>query len=366
MTATEWIAIPPTWLSEALPAGILITDEALTVRHWCPWLERRSGLPAAGLVGRPLLEIFPELRARGLERVFERALAGESVCLPRGEHPYLLPLPPSAETPFTHMPQRARVGPLRVGERVLGTICTIVDATGQAAAEEALRQRDAYLSLAAHELRTPLTALLGRAQLLQRWLGAGAAADSRTLHSLEIVVDQGRRLSELITSVLEVARAQTGRLSISQHALDLATLARGVVERLAPTEAHPVTLEVACAALPALADPGRIEQVLRSLIGNAVKYSPGGGPIHVCAARRGSEAWLSVADKGLGIPAGELPRLFKGPFRASNAERLGVKGLGVELFVAARIVGLHGGSLTATSEEGAGSTFTVRLPLAGA
>jgi two-component system, OmpR family, phosphate regulon sensor histidine kinase PhoR len=94
-----------------------------------------------------------------------------------------------------------------------------------------------------------------------------------------------------------------------------------------------------------------------------VKFSPEGGPVEVRAARHGDEAWLSVADRGIGIPAGDRSHLFERHFRARNAERMGIKGLGVELFLAARIVELHGGSIAVESAEGYGSTFTVRLPL---
>lgn len=373
MTAIDVTACLPAWLPAALPAGIIITDAELSVRHWCSWLEQRSGLPAAALLGRPLLDSFPELRARGLEGVFRRALAGEPVRLQQEGYSYLLALPAGA--PAEALAQRAEVCPLQMGGRVVGTVSTIIDLAEhgaaeealrqQAAAQEALRQQEAYLSLAAHELRTPLTALLGRAQLLQRWLSEGDAADDRSMRSVGIVVEQAQRLDAMITSVLELSRAQLGRLNVQLQTLDLAGVARRAVEeQRAAAPGRRIALEAADGPLPARADMARIEQVLRSLIGNAVKFSPGGGPVLVRATRRGGEAWLSVADEGIGIPAGDQARLFEPHFRARNAERMGIKGLGVELFLAARIVALHGGDIAAESAEGCGSIFTVRLPLA--
>jgi signal transduction histidine kinase len=272
-----------------------------------------------------------------------------------------------------------------MGDRVVGTVSTIIDMTEhaaaatamrqqaaaeealrqQAAAEEALRQQEAYLSLAAHELRTPLTTLLGRAQLVQRWLSASEVADDRALRSVGIVVEQAQRLNAMITSVVELSRAQLGRLDLDPQALDVAGMARrAVVEQSAAAPSHQIILEVASEPLPARADRARLDQVLRSLIGNAVKFSPGGGSILVRALRHGGEVWLSVADEGIGIPAGDLAQLFEPHFRARNAERLGIKGLGIELFLASRIVELHGGGIGVESAEGRGSTFTVRLPLA--
>jgi signal transduction histidine kinase len=361
MSAIDWSSIVPPWLAQALPAGILVTDTALTIRHWCAWLEARSGRGAAELVGSPLLDAFPDLAPRGLEAAFRRALAGETVEVSPHDHDYLLALPGP-------MVQRARIAPLRIDGVVAGTISTIVDMSESAAAiataEEALRRQDAFFSLAAHELRTPLTALLGRIQLLQKWLGENG--DERIGRSLGIMYDQARRLNTMITTLLEVSRIQMGRLKLDHHDLDLAALTRQAVADLLPAGTRPVVLAVPEAPVVILGDRPRLEQVVRSLLANAVRYSPNEAQIQVLLASDAGEARLSVADHGIGIPADDLPYLFTRPFRAKNAERLGHKGLGADLFVAGRIADLHGGSIAVESVEGQGSTFTVRLPLSRA
>jgi signal transduction histidine kinase len=110
-------------------------------------------------------------------------------------------------------------------------------------------------------------------------------------------------------------------------------------------------------------DELRLEQVLQNLIGNAIKYSPNGGQVVVRAEQGDPYACISVEDQGIGIPASALPRLFSRFYRASNVNPQHISGLGVGLYVVKEIVALHGGDVMVDSHEGAGSTFTVRLPL---
>lgn len=374
MSAIDWSTFVPAWLAEALPAGLLITDATLTIRHWRPWLAQGGGRPAADLVGRPLLEAFPELGLCGLDNAFQRALAGETVELAPCEHHYLLAVPQGAAGALPATPlQHARIAPLYVDRQLVGTLTLIVALSendprlvaareAQAAAEAALRRHDGFLSLAAHELRTPLTALLGRAQLLQKWLGE--AGDERARRSADIIVEQARRLNTMLTTLLEVSRLQSGRLALDCHRLDLAALTWQVLAEQEPAGEQQIVVEIPEAPLHVLGDKARLEQALRGLLVNAVRYSPEDGRILVRVVRHGDEARLSVADQGIGIPADDLAQLFEGPFRGRNAERLGHKGLGADLFVAARIMKLHQGALEVVSAEGQGSTFLLRLPLA--
>ncbi|NTU84073.1 MAG: ATP-binding protein [Chloroflexales bacterium] len=108
-------------------------------------------------------------------------------------------------------------------------------------------------------------------------------------------------------------------------------------------------------------DALRLEQVLLNLLQNAVKYSPAGGQVRLRVALERDQAVLAVQDGGIGIPAEALPRLFEPFFRAVNAEQHVLPGLGVGLAVVKEVVTLHGGTVTATSDEGQGSTFTVTL-----
>ncbi len=232
-------------------------------------------------------------------------------------------------------------------------------------AQDAIRIRDQFLSIAAHELKTPLTSLLGYTQaLLRRSLREGTL-NERDRRALQLIAEQSKRLGKLIDSLLDVARIQLGRLDIERRRLDLCVLARRLVEEAGPAlDRH--TLVFQCDAEPLVfeGDELHLEQVFQNLIQNAVKYSPDGGQVMVRAERRGDAACLSVGDQGIGIPVAALPNLFQRFFRAGNVSPLQISGMGIGLYVVKEIITLHGGEVQVESTEGAGSTFTVCLPLA--
>jgi signal transduction histidine kinase len=169
----------------------------------------------------------------------------------------------------------------------------------------------------------------------------------------------------MISALLDVSRIQSGRFSIVPTPLQLNGLVRRVVEEWQiASSTHQIGLVEPDEMLFVHGDEVRLEQVLHSLLNNAVKYSPNGGPITISLERQNSEACIAVRDEGVGIPEAARGQLFRRFYRADNAERLGVSGLGIGLFVASEIVELHGGEIDVTSTEGRGSTFTLRLPLA--
>ena len=230
------------------------------------------------------------------------------------------------------------------------------------AAEEAVRTRDTFLSLASHELKTPLTSLMGNAQLLQRGL-VGEVAD-RERRKLDAIIRQGHRLHLLTDQLLDSSRLQYGQLSIERAALDLSALVERVVEEArATTTSH--RLEVYGATEPVIVhgDALRLEQVLQNLIGNAIKYSPQGDRVVVTVAHDTAEAWVSVTDFGIGIPKAAQEHLFDRFYRAPNATSAGtISGLGIGLYVVREIVKQHEGRVDVASEVAGGSTFTVYLP----
>jgi signal transduction histidine kinase len=234
-----------------------------------------------------------------------------------------------------------------------------------AAREDAINQRDTFFSVAAHELKTPLTAMLGQAQLLQRRMRRSNAFDEKQRHSADVVVAQAERLSVLVGDLLDLSRMQQGRLTLAQEQLDLAALVQRVVDEIQLTsERHHLRYESAIhGPLLISGDAIRLEQVLHNLIGNAIKYSPHGGEVTVTVGHEDGWACLSVADRGLGIAADALPHLFERFYRAPDAVSHQIGGMGVGLFVVREIVTMHGGDVSATSVEGEGSRFTVRLPL---
>jgi signal transduction histidine kinase len=231
-------------------------------------------------------------------------------------------------------------------------------------AELAVRARETFLSVASHELKTPLTSLFGNAQLLQRRAARSGRIGERERANIGVIVAQSRRLTKLIDDLLDHTRLQEGRFAIQREPLELADVVRLTVEELRPTlQRHSISLALPDEPLPIIGDASRLEQVLVNLIGNAVKYSPAGGPVEVQVARAGGCATVTVLDRGIGIPAAALAELGRPFFRAPNAVSRQISGMGIGLYVVKELIERHGGSLAISSEEGVGSAFTVCLPL---
>ena len=230
--------------------------------------------------------------------------------------------------------------------------------------EDAIRTRDMFFSVAAHELKTPLTSLLGQAQLLQRRASRDTRLEPRDQRTLAVVIAQTKRLSALVSALLDVSRLQQGRLMMEPSTFDLRELVWRAVEELQPTlERHTLRVEEERAPLPVQGDALRIEQVLHNLIGNAVKYSPGGDLVVIRVARVEGSARVSVTDSGIGIPAEAIPNLFTQFYRAPNAEREHIGGMGIGLYVVREIMARHQGWIAVESREHHGSTFEIGLPL---
>jgi PAS domain S-box-containing protein len=233
-------------------------------------------------------------------------------------------------------------------------------------AQHAVRMRDEFISIAAHELRTPLTALQlklqGAAQGLKRASAApGGIKDSKLTERLEGAVRQVDRLIDLVERLLDVSRIVAGKLLMQLEETDLTEVVRHVVEDFhepALQGGSEVRFEAAGAAL-GLWDKARIEQVAINLISNAIKYG-GGKPIEVKVESTDTGARLVVADKGIGIAADDLHRIFVRFERAVSVRHYA--GLGLGLYVTRSIVEAHGGSIDVSSAAGQGSTFVVELP----
>lgn len=231
-------------------------------------------------------------------------------------------------------------------------------------AQEGVRMRDEFLSIAAHELRTPITSLLGYAEILQQRARRNGITSERDQRPVRVIVDQAGRLARLINMLLDLSRMGTGHFAIECRQMDLVAFARRLVEETRVTlMRHTLTIECLTEALPVDGDELRLEQVFQNLLQNAVKYSPDGGHITLRVERGENQAVVSVSDQGLGIPEAAQARLFQRFFRAGNASDSQISGFGIGLFVVQEIVSRHNGVVEVASVEGQGSTFTVRLPL---
>ena len=233
--------------------------------------------------------------------------------------------------------------------------------------QDALSVRDQFLAIAAHELRTPLTALLGQATLLERRAGREAILSPRDRRAVDVIAGRARKLDHLIDGLLDVTRLQAGLLPLELRPLDLGEFLRGLITNLRPSLEHDaLTLECPATRLPVLADRPRLAQVFRNLLDNAVRYSPVAAPLAVRVTPAGDQVAVAVVDQGIGVPAEAQALIFERYYRAANALRQNLAGVGLGLYLVREIVIRHGGTVAVSSAEGAGSTFTVILPLAAA
>ncbi|HWE62482.1 MAG TPA: ATP-binding protein [Chloroflexota bacterium] len=233
------------------------------------------------------------------------------------------------------------------------------------AAEDAVRMRDTFLSLASHELKTPLTSLLGNAQLLQRGLAQRDELSEREQRKLESIMRQCQRLRLLTEQLLDTSRLQHGQLSIEHAPVAIGELVgRAVEDAQSTTSSHRLEVLGADTQALVLGDALRLEQVLQNLLGNAIKYSPFGGRISIAVIQEDGYVRVAVTDAGIGIPEAAQAQLFERFYRAANVAGKGtISGLGIGLYVVKEIVTQHGGRVEVRSTEGAGSTFIVHLPL---
>ena len=249
--------------------------------------------------------------------------------------------------------------------QVIGTIGVFTDISERARAE-AIQQ--AVTEAAAHDLKNPLTAIKAHTQLLHRRLTLGSPTDQEQLMRGLTAIDTATgAMDRLIDAMVDAARLRAGHeLQLQRQETDLVALVTQAIEAAQQvSDAHTITLETTVPALVGEWDAQRLERVLSNVLGNAIKYSPEGGPIVVRIDRHDTEttpwAVVSVADQGVGVPACDLPHVFERFHRGTNVGR--IAGSGIGLAGSKAIVEQHGGTVDIESAEGSGTTVTLRLPI---
>ena len=224
------------------------------------------------------------------------------------------------------------------------------------------RQKDELVSLVSHELKTPLTSIRGYLDLILRDLDSLPEEQRRYLRVVDRNVD---RLLHVLGDLLFLAQVDEKRLTLELDAVDLPTLVEESVNAYRPlADAKRIALEPAVEPIPEIAgDAVRIGQLVDNLLSNAIKFTPEGGRVSVRALTRGTKAVVEVVDSGIGIPPADLARVFERFYRARNADEEAPSGTGLGLPVAQAIADAHGGELILESEEGAGTTARIALPL---
>jgi heavy metal sensor kinase len=229
--------------------------------------------------------------------------------------------------------------------------------------ETAFRSQQSFVADASHELRTPLTILQGHADLV---LSDPEASPEEFQRAMAVVSAEARRLSRIVESLLTLARADAGSLTVAAEPVDLAGIAQETLSRLRPL-AGPRTLAYdGPSELIAAGDPDWLRQLLLNLIENAIHHTGPDGEVRIIARGRGARVLLEVWDDGCGIAPQHLPHVFDRFYRVDKSRSRAHGGAGLGLAIARWIVEQHRGTIALISRPGAGTTVRVTLPAAHA
>jgi signal transduction histidine kinase len=278
--------------------------------------------------------------------------------------------------------------PLEVNEGVaLGTLCVIdrlpreLDDGGRAALRTLARQvaaqlqlqrtlarqqqldqlKNDFVGMVAHDLRSPITVIAGFAELLTREWEALLEADRNKY--LSLIVGNVHNLSRLVDDVLELAEVDSGEFQLEIQPFDLGRLVeRTAVELSAAHGPGRLDVEVPAQLPTALGDEGRNRQVLANLVTNALKFSPEDARVSVSVSVEDAVLAVTVTDRGIGIPAEDMHKLFERFSRLPNSGQAKTKGSGLGLYISKQLVEAQGGRISAESVPGKGSTFRFTVP----
>lgn len=253
---------------------------------------------------------------------------------------------------------RATAAPIRdASGRIVGAVVVIRDITELV---ELDRLKDEFIRAAAHELKTPVAIMKGYAEALLR---VPKMQPDRRERMLEAIDHGADRITRLIDDLLDISQLQLGQIEFHKVPVDLTELVRSAIAEMAPSApTHNLRLLKADPAV-VQGDKDRLKQVVRHLIGNAIKYSPKGGNVDINVTTRNGQAIVSVRDYGIGIPRDRQARIFERFYRAHAGTPYDYAGMGVGLYISREIVRGHGGRIWFESEPGKGSTFHFALPL---
>ena len=224
------------------------------------------------------------------------------------------------------------------------------------------RHSQQQFQMAAHEMRTPLTAIQMSSELLSRY----SLEESKREQLLRLLYDESQRLGKLVERFLSVERLAAGEMELQRAPVELSSLLSLIAERFQATaERKGIRLlwNTAGSKLEAEADPDLLEFAISNLVTNAIKYSPAGTVVTLSLEASGEQAQVHVADSGAGLTPEEAKRIFDPFYRTEAAARSGAPGFGLGLALAREIAQQHGGDLALVTQPGAGSRFTICLPV---
>ena len=343
-------------IADAMPALISYIATDGTYRFANKLYETWFGSPSDALVGRHVRDVLGRGAYEQVQPRLHRALQGERVFFEQ-------------EVPYATGPREVAVHyipDLDIEGRVRGCFALIEDVSPRKRAERALREadrrKDDFLAILGHELRNPLAPIRNVAHVLAR----GNVDASTVRRSAELLERQANHMTHLVDDLLDVSRIMRGRIGLDREPLDLGSVVDTAIDSVRPqldARRQAVRVDRGKERLAVSADSIRLSQVVSNLLSNAIKYSPEDARIDISLEAVGTEAMVSIRDRGIGIDRQMLPRLFDQFLQGDRSLDRASGGLGIGLTVVRHLVEMHGGRVEARSEGlGQGSDFRIYLP----
>ena len=225
------------------------------------------------------------------------------------------------------------------------------------------KMKSQFLNLASHELRSPLGVINGYLSMLEQ--GALGQLKESGVRAVEVLKAKTLEMNLLVAQMLDAARLEEGKLALKREHVDLRDIANSAIQVVRPTSEgrHQIMLETSQDEVPVFGDSERLLTIVTNLLENAVKYSPNGGAVQCVVGSANGTATIRVIDAGVGIAPDDVPRLFNRFERLHNPLTSHVGGTGLGLYLSRELARQHGGDIEVDSSPGAGSTFTLALPI---
>lgn len=356
-------------LDAPVGAAVMVGDE-LVYHLVNPIYAMVSGRPADAMVGKPFVDVYPELEGSPVHEKFKDVY--------RAGEPYTETQPTLVQIHRNGGALDDRyfnynLSPLRTLDgKVYGLMVIAVDVTAQVEArteveqlnielQAAARAKDEFLALLGHELRNPLAPIVTALELMRM-------RDRSTDREQIIIRRQVSHLTRLVDDLLDVSRITRGKVELRKEELEVQEVLLRAVEMVAPLiEQKQQHLRVDIEPLTWYGDPARLAQIVSNLLTNASRYSPSGAQVKIRAGVIDGWLTIEVSDNGMGIPTELLPRIFEPFVQGERKLHSSVGGLGIGLALVKNLAEMHGGSAIAHSAgSGHGSSFIVRLPMSAA
>lgn len=342
---------------ESIRDGVVVVDREGRVVTWNRAMEERYGVAAEEVAGRPLFDIFPNLRREGIASPIERLLAGEAeeFVMEAVEHETLKK---------GRVVLNIRGSLLREGLALSGAVLLIEDITERVGLEKSTRQAEKLAALGklgaglAHELNNPIGIITSRIELMLEEASRVKDFPEEIVADLQVLHRNAQRVAKVARNLLSFARRSTGEMgSVDLNHIVEETLL--LVEKTAAKEGIEISRRMASDLPRIRGDQNALQQVVLNLLNNAREAMDGGGAITITTKLRGPGVVLEVSDNGPGIPPEALPKIFD-PFYTTKPQ-----GTGLGLSVTYKIIRDHRGTIDVQSRPGQGTTFVLTFPAAG-